>query len=80
FKNAAYLGEIVRNAPLDRLLIETDSPYLAPHPMRGRRNEPAYVVYVAEHVGKWRGLSGAEIGEITFANARNLFGVRADGC
>ncbi len=79
FKGAEYLGDIVRKAPLDRLLIETDSPYLAPHPMRGRRNEPAYVVYVAEHVGLWRGLAGAQIGEITLANAHALFGVRADG-
>lgn len=80
FKNAELLGRIVQGAPLDRLLIETDSPYLAPHPMRGRRNEPAYVVHVAEHLAKWRGLAGREIGEITSANAVTLFGIPRDGC
>lgn len=80
FKDADSLGRIVQNVPLDRLLIETDSPYLAPHPMRGRRNEPAYVVYVAEHLGKWRGIAGPEVGELTLANAQALFGVPNDGC
>jgi Mg-dependent DNase len=55
------------------MLIETDSPYLAPIPFRGKRNEPAYVKHVAEKIAELRGVSFERIGEITTANANNLF-------
>ena len=73
FKNAADLREVARQVPLDRLLIETDSPYLAPHPHRGRRNEPAYVRLVAERIAALRGISLAEVTEATWQNAAHLF-------
>lgn len=73
FKNAGALREAARVVPLDRLLVETDCPYLAPVPMRGRRNEPAWVLHVAEHLAALRGLSLEELAAATTANARALF-------
>ncbi|WP_406677435.1 TatD family hydrolase [Moorella sp. ACPs] len=75
FKNATKLREIAVRVPLDRLLIETDCPYLTPEPHRGRRNEPAYVGLVAGAIAAARGLSRAAIEEAATANARRLFGV-----
>jgi TatD DNase family protein len=74
FKKADDLREVVTNLPLNRILVETDSPYLAPQPRRGKRNEPAYVAYVAEQIASLQGLSSQEIAKITTANARRLFG------
>jgi TatD DNase family protein len=73
FPRATELKEVARMVPLDRLLIETDSPFLAPVPHRGRRNEPAYVGRVAEVIAELRGLSAAEITERTRANFERLF-------
>ena len=73
FKNAAKLPEIIAKIPLDRLLLETDSPYLAPVPKRGRRNEPAYVKYIAEKVAEIRNISFEEVAKQTTFNAVNLF-------
>lgn len=73
FKNAAKLPEIIAKIPLDRLLLETDSPYLAPVPKRGRRNEPAYVKYIAEKVAEIRNISFEEVVKQTTFNAINLF-------
>ncbi|MDN5346532.1 MAG: TatD DNase family protein [Clostridia bacterium] len=73
FKNARRPLELARLLPLDRLLIETDCPYLTPDPYRGRRNEPAYVYYVAKAVATARGLSVEEVAAVTAANARKLF-------
>lgn len=73
FKNAARLPEVVREIPRDRLLIETDCPYLTPHPLRGKRNEPAYVRLVAEKVAELLGLEWQAVAELTTANARRLF-------
>ena len=75
FKNARYLPQVVRRIPLDRLLIETDCPYLAPHPKRGGRNEPAYVRYVAEKLAVVLGVAVEEIAQRTTENACRLFGV-----
>lgn len=73
YKKADSLREIAARAPLDRILIETDAPYLTPHPFRGRRNEPAYVRMVGERLAELRGLSLEDIGRITTANAERLF-------
>jgi len=73
YQNARRLAEIVQALPLDRLLIETDCPYLTPHPHRGKRNEPAYVRLVAEEVAKIKGLTLNEVAATTTANARRLF-------
>jgi TatD DNase family protein len=75
FKNAAKLPEIVAQAPLERLLVETDSPYLTPHPYRGKRNEPAYVRLVAEQVAGLRGMELDALAAATRENIRNLFNI-----
>jgi len=75
FKNARKLPEVVAMMPLDRLLVETDSPYLTPTPHRGKRNEPAYVRFVAEEVARIRGISMEDLEEITTANAKRVFGI-----
>lgn len=73
FKNAKLPKEIARKVPLDRLLVETDAPYLAPHPYRGKRNETGYVRMVAEAIADIRGLSLEEVARQTAANANRLF-------
>jgi TatD DNase family protein len=73
YQNARRLVEVVQALPLDRLLIETDCPYLTPHPYRGKRNEPAYVQLVAEEIAKIKGLTLDEVSAATTANARRLF-------
>jgi TatD DNase family protein len=73
FKNAEEIAEAAKRVPLDRLLVETDAPFLAPIPHRGRKNEPAWVVHVAEHVATLRGLSYDEVARATSANTRRLF-------
>ncbi|MFN2597739.1 MAG: TatD family hydrolase [Pyrinomonadaceae bacterium] len=75
FKNAEPLRELARTIPLDRLLVETDCPYLAPVPLRGRRNEPAFVVETARLLATLRGVSLEELGEITSTNFARLFDV-----
>jgi len=73
FKNAEDIRQAARKIPIERILIETDSPYLAPIPFRGKRNEPSYVKYVAEKIAELRGLSSEKIEEETTTNAKNLF-------
>ncbi len=75
-KNAA-LGQVAANVPLDRLLIETDAPFLTPVPRRGKRNEPAYVALVAEKIAALRGTTPDNIGQACLDNARRLFQVEA---
>ncbi len=67
--------KVIQNAPLDRIMIETDCPYLAPVPFRGQRNEPAYVKYVAQRIAEIRGETLEKIAEATTQNAFNLFGL-----
>lgn len=74
YKNAQNLRDVARQVPLDRLLIETDSPYLAPVPVRGRRNEPAFVAHIAACLAAVYGLPPEAIAEHTTRNARALFG------
>ena len=73
FKNAALVKEVAQNCPLDRLLIETDSPYLAPVPYRGKPNEPSYVRYVGEEIAKLRGIALQDVAEATTENFYALF-------
>jgi TatD DNase family protein len=75
FKNAAVIKEVARRVPLDRLLVETDAPYLAPVPHRGKLNQPAYVKHVAEEVARLRGMTLEALAEATTQNFFNLFPV-----
>lgn len=75
FKNARKPKEVAKEVPLDRLLIETDCPYLAPHPFRGKRNEPAYVKLVAEQIANIKEISFEEVAEATTKNAKVIFGI-----
>ena len=76
FKNAKKLKEVVEYAPLDYLLLETDSPYLAPEPYRGKRNCSLYLNYVAEEIARIKKISYEEVVETTKKNAQKLFGVK----
>lgn len=73
FKNAAKLKEVARHVPLERMLIETDSPYLAPTPHRGKLNQPAFVKHVAEEIARLRGITLEEVAQATTANFLHLF-------
>jgi len=77
FRSAQTLRDAVGETPLDRLLLETDCPYLAPVPHRGKRNEPAFLTATAEAVGALKGKTGAELGEVTRRNALRFFGISA---
>ena len=78
FRNAAALKEVAMRVPLERMLIETDSPYLAPVPHRGRRNQPAWVRHVAEEIARLRGVPVATIATATTDNFFRLFGIARD--
>jgi len=73
FKNATSIKEVARHIPLERILIETDAPYLAPVPFRGKLNQPAYVKHVAEEIARLRDIPLAEVGRITSENFCRLF-------
>jgi TatD DNase family protein len=75
FKNADPLREVVRKVPLDRMMVETDSPYLTPVPHRGKRNEPAHVRWVAETIAKVKGIDFEEVARVTSENVRDLFAI-----
>ena len=74
FKNAS-LAEVVRKVPLDRIVLETDAPYLTPVPYRGRRNESSYIPIIAAKVAELKGVSLEEVAEVTTNNAKSLFGI-----
>lgn len=76
FKNAKKPKEVAAEIPLDKLLIETDCPYLTPHPFRGKRNEPAYVKLVAEQIAEIKGLTFEDVAEATTENAKRVFGIK----
>ena len=78
FKKAHDLRAVAARVPLERLLVETDAPFLAPHPYRGRRNEPAYVRFVVEKIAEVRNLPAVEVARQTTRNAQRLFGLPAD--
>ncbi|NVK23578.1 MAG: TatD family hydrolase [Gammaproteobacteria bacterium] len=73
FKNAVELQDVVKKIPLDRLLVETDSPYLAPVPYRGKQNQPAYVKHVADFIAQLKGVSFDEVATKTTQNFKTLF-------
>ena len=73
FKNARRLKEVVAYAPLDRLVLETDCPYLAPEPHRGKRNDSRYLSYVAEAVAAIKGIGREQVEAVTWENARRLY-------
>ena len=73
FNNAEALRQVARHVPDEYLLIETDSPYLAPVPHRGKPNQPAYVRYVAEHIADLRGISTDQVAEVSTSNFYRLF-------
>ena len=75
FKNAVKPKEVAKEVPLDRLLVETDCPFLTPHPHRGEENEPAYVKFVAEEIARLKNISFDEIAEATTKNAIEVFGL-----
>ncbi len=75
FKNAKKPKEVAEVIPMDKLLIETDCPYLAPHPYRGKRNEPSYVKLVAEQIAEIKKIPVEEVARITTENAKRIFGI-----
>jgi TatD DNase family protein len=76
FKNATQIKDVAQRVPLNRILIETDSPYLAPVPFRGKLNQPAYVKHVAEEIAQLRGITVDEVGQATCANFARLFQIQ----
>ena len=75
FKNARVPVEVAKAVPLDRLILETDAPYMAPVPYRGKRNDSSLISYVAEKIGELRGVSPQELIDITTANAKRMYGI-----
>ena len=75
YKNARRAPEVAEVIPLDRIVVETDAPYLTPEPFRGKRNDSRYLPYVIEKMAAWKGVTPQELTEITFANGKRLFGL-----
>lgn len=75
YKNATQIQDVARKMPLDKMLLETDAPFLTPSPKRGKRNEPSYVRYTARKIADLRGIEVLEIAEQTSENAKRLFGL-----
>lgn len=76
FKNSRKSHEVVKAVPMDRLLIETDSPYLTPEPFRGKRNEPQHVKYVCDKIAELKGLTYNEVASATMENAKKFFNIK----
>ncbi len=76
FKNSKNANEIIEMVPNDKMLIETDSPYLSPEPLRGRRNDPRNVKYIANKIAEVKGMSSEEVGKITYENAKKIFKIK----
>lgn len=76
FKNAKKTVEVVKEIPLEKLLLETDCPYLTPEPNRGKRNEPVYVEYVAKKIAEIKGISYEEVVRVTTENAKKIYGIK----
>ena len=76
FGKSEKLQDVIRHIPVTDILVETDAPYLTPHPNRGKRNEPAYVIHTARKVAEIKGLSLEELANVTYQNTRNVFGIK----
>jgi len=76
FKNAPKVKDVAKAVPLDKLLIETDSPYLTPEPFRGKRNNSSYVKYTAEKIAELRGISTEELAKITLLNGKKFYNIK----
>ncbi|ADU28331.1 TatD family hydrolase [Evansella cellulosilytica] len=76
FKNAQLPKDVAKEIPMDRILVETDAPYLAPHPYRGKRNEPAYVKLIAEKIAELKEINVVDFAKMTTENAKKLFGIK----
>jgi TatD DNase family protein len=76
FGKSEKLKEVVRQIPVTNLLLETDAPYLTPHPYRGKRNEPAYVIHTARKVAEIKGMSLEELTSLTYQNTKNVFCIK----
>ena len=75
FRKSEKLEEVVRHIPLERLLVETDAPYITPVPNRGKRNEPAFVVHTARRVAEIKGVLFEELARVTYQNTKDVFGI-----
>ena len=75
FKNAKNAEDVVKMVPMERILIETDSPYLSPEPHRGKRNDSRNVKLVAQKVAEFKGLSLEEVAQVTYENAKKIFDI-----
>ena len=75
FGKPEKLGDVVRHIPLERLLVETDAPYITPVPNRGKRNEPAYVVHTARKVAEIKSVPFEELARATYQNTKDVFGI-----
>lgn len=75
YKNAKRAPEVAAVTPLNRIVIETDAPYMAPVPFRGKRNDSRYLPYVVEKLAEWKGVTPEELTEITWQNGKRLFGL-----
>ena len=73
FKNARVMKEVAAYVPLDRILVETDCPYLAPTPFRGKRNSSLYLPYIIEEIARLKGISAQEVEETTYQNAMRMY-------
>jgi TatD DNase family protein len=76
FGKSEKLQDVIRHIPVTDILVETDAPYLTPHPNRGKRNEPAYVIHTARKVAEIKGLSLEELASVTYQNTKNVFGIK----
>lgn len=76
FKNAVKMKEVAKDVPLEKILLETDAPYLTPVPFRGKENQPAYVKYIAEEIASLRGISVEEVALVTTENAKTVFNIK----
>lgn len=76
FKNSKNANEIIEMVPMDKILIETDSPYLSPEPLRGRRNDPRNVKYMAKKIAEVKKITLEEVASVTYKNAKEVFNIR----
>ena len=76
FKNAKKLKEVAAEIPLDKIVLETDCPYMAPEPHRGKRNDSTYIKYVVKALAEIKGVSEEEVERVTFENSCNLYGIK----